>query len=115
MIEADAVKNTSFGWAITIKNVISPLTVDEVPKNLLELFKVTVDGKVLDNKKLSLFYDGKEATHDNTNVIIGITVPVGAVIEFRCKGEKLSKGMHSFKLEIAARNDLSIDFEREVK
>ena len=115
MIPADAVKNTDYGWMVSITNVISPLSVDEVPDNVIDLFKITVDGNTLDNKNLSLAYEDKEVTFENPQAALGVTVPVGGILELRYKGDKLSPGMHSFKLEVAAGGDMSIEFDREVQ
>lgn len=115
MIPDDAVKNTTFGWSIFITNVISPLSVTEAPENVEDLFKITVDEKTVGNDKLSLVYDGKEATIHDPTAAVGVTVPIGGVIELRCKGEKLATGKHSFKIEILARKDLVVEFDRVVK
>lgn len=115
MIAFNGVKNTDLGWVIYITNVISPFHVDEVPDNLIELFNVCVDGEYLDKNNLSLYFDGKEATVENPQEAVGVTVPVGGVIEFRYKGINLEPGKHIFKLEIATRDNLSIEFEREVE
>ncbi len=114
MIPEDAVKNTDFGWSIAITNVISPLSITEAPENATDLFKITVDGCLIDNDRFSVAYGGKEATVKDPKAAVGVTVPVGGVIEVRCKGEKLSPGKHDFKMEILARNDMSIEFERVV-
>ena len=115
MIPEDAVKNTEFGWSMSIKNVISPLSVTEAPENVGALFKVTVDGKLIDNESFALAYNGMEATVQDPKAAVGVTVPVGGVIELRCKGMKLAPGMHSFQIEIMAHSEVRIDFERVVK
>ncbi len=115
MIPEDAVKNTSSGWSIAITNVISPLSITEAPENVSDLFKITVDGRVINNDQFSVAYGGKEATVKDPSAAIGVTVPVGGVIEVRYKGEKLAPGRHSFKIEILARSDVSVEFERVVK
>lgn len=114
MIPKDAVQNTDYGWKVSIKNVISPLSVDEVPDNVMDLFTITVDGNDMDKKSFSLAYEDKEVTFENPESALGVTVPVGGVIELRFKGDKLEAGSHSFKLEVAAGGDMSIEFEREV-
>lgn len=115
MIPDDAVKNTNFGWSISITNVISPLSITKAPENVTDLFKITVDERLVDNEKFSLVYDGKEATVQDPTAAEGVTVPIGGVIELRCKGEKLPPGKHAFKMEILARKDLVVDFDRVVK
>ncbi|MBN2153111.1 MAG: hypothetical protein JW839_16785 [Candidatus Lokiarchaeota archaeon] len=114
MIPEDAVKNTDFGWSIAITNVISPLAITEAPENVNDLFKITVDGQLVDNDRFSVVYDGREATVKNPKAAVGVTVPVGGVIELRCNGDKLSPGKHAFKMEILARSDMSIEFDRVV-
>ena len=115
MIPSDGVKNTEYGWAISIKNVISPVHVDAVPDNLMDLFTVSVDGNELDKNNLSLCFEGKEATVENSKEAVGVTVPVGGIIEFRYKGDNLEPGKHAFRLEIAAKPEISIEFERDVQ
>ncbi len=114
MIPADAVSNTEDGWKVAITNVISPLSVDEVPDNVGDLFKITVDDKEIDKKYLALAYENTVVTFENPKAAIGVTVPVGGVLELRCKGQKLAPGSHSFKLQVAAGGDMSIEFERDV-
>ncbi|MHA1791833.1 MAG: hypothetical protein ACTSVI_04250 [Promethearchaeota archaeon] len=114
MIAKDAVKNTDYGWKVEIKNVISPLSVDEIPDNVIDLFTITVDDEEVDKTKISLSFEDKEVTIDNPQAALGVTVPVGGVLELRYKGDPLPAGSHKFKLEVAAGGDLSIEFEREV-
>lgn len=114
MIAKDAVKNTDSGWKVEIKNVISPLSVDEVPDNVIDLFTVTVDGNELDKKNLALAFEDKEVTFENPQEALGVTIPVGGVIELRYKGDPLPAGEHHFKLDVAAGGDMSIEFDREV-
>jgi hypothetical protein len=115
MIPDDAVKNTNLGWSISIMNVISPLSITKAPENVEDLFKITVDERVIDNESFSVVYNGKEATVKDPEVAVGVTVPVGGVIELRCKGGKLAPGKHMFKIEILARKDLVVEFDRVVK
>ncbi len=115
MIPENAVKNTDFGWSMSIINVISPLSVTKAPENISALFKVTVDGKQIDNESFVLAYNGMEATVQDPMAAVGVTVPVGGVIELRCKGMKLAPGMHSFQIEIIAHSETRIEFERMVK
>ncbi len=115
MIPEDAVKNTNYGWSMSIINVISPLSVTEAPENINDLFKIVVDGKQIGNDVFTLAYNGIEATVQNPMAAVGVTVPVGGVIELRCKGERLSPGKHSFQIEIQSHSETRIDFERMVK
>jgi hypothetical protein len=114
MIPEDAVQNTDYGWHVSITNVISPLAVDEIPDNVMDLFKISVDGEEIDKTKASLAYEDKVVTFEDPTAALGITIPVGGVIELRYNGEPLNSGMHVFKLEIAAGSGMSIEFEREV-
>ncbi|MHA1682108.1 MAG: hypothetical protein ACTSUE_14310 [Promethearchaeota archaeon] len=115
MIAKDAVKNTDDGWKVDIKNVISPLSVDEIPENVIDMFTITVDDVEVDKTKVSLGFEDKKISIENPQEALGVTVPVGGIIVLECKGEKLSPGSHKFKLEIAAGGDMSIEFEREVE
>ncbi|MEX2682869.1 MAG: hypothetical protein Q6373_014860 [Candidatus Sigynarchaeota archaeon] len=115
MIPEDAVKNTDYGWSMSITNLISPLSITEAPENVNDLFKITVDERVIDNESFSVVYNGREATVKDPKAAIGVTVPVGGVIELRCKGATLAPGTHTFKIEILARKDLVVEFERVVK
>ena len=115
MIPRDGVRNTEFGWAISITNAISPFHVDAIPDNFNELFTVSVDGVDLDKNNISLSFEGKEATVENPQEAAGVTVPMGGLVEFRYRGENLEPGKHVFKFLIAARNEISIEFERDVQ
>ncbi len=115
MVPEDAVKNTAKGWEIEVTNVISPLTVDQIPDNVMDLFSFKVDGKDMDKNKMSLRYEDKVVSMKNPKDALGVTIPVGGKIYIVAEDAPLPAGMHSFEINIQIDNPINISIEREVK
>ncbi len=115
MVPDDAVKNTATGWEIEVTNVISPLTVDQIPDNVMDLFSFKVDEKEMDKNKMSLRYEDKVVSMKNPKDALGVTIPVGGKIHIVAEDKPLPAGMHKFEINIQIDNPINIALEREVK
>ncbi len=115
MVPDDAVKNTAKGWEIEVTNVISPLTVDQIPDNVMDLFSFKVDDKDMDKTKMSLRYEDKVVSMKNPKDALGATIPVGGKIYIVAEDKPLPAGMHKFEINVQIDNPINISIEREVK
>ncbi len=115
MIPEGAVRNTAKGWEIEVTNVISPLTVDQIPDNVIDLFNFKVDDKEMDKTKMSLRYEDKVVSLKNPKDALGVTVPIGGKIFIIAEDKPLPAGMHKFDLNIQIDNPINITIEREIK
>ncbi|GAB4306994.1 MAG: hypothetical protein Kow0069_04160 [Promethearchaeota archaeon] len=118
MVPADAVKATDDGFVIEVTNVISPLTVDEIPENinLAEMVTFKVDDEELDPNDFVLRFEDVEVSLQNPQAALGVTVPVGGKLMIIYKGgAKWEKGTtHTFELNVQLDNPISIKLEREL-
>ncbi|MHA1732833.1 MAG: hypothetical protein ACTSU5_12880 [Promethearchaeota archaeon] len=115
MVPMDAVKATDNGFVIEVTNVISPLSVDEIPDDLSNLISFKVDGKELPVEKFKLKHEDTVVDIMNPQSALGVTVPVGGKIEIIYEGGKLEPGTHEFEVNIQADSPVSIKLERELK
>jgi hypothetical protein len=115
MVPEGAVKNTNTGWEIEVTNVISPLTVDQIPDNVMDIFNFKVDDKEMDKTKMSLRYEDKVVSLKNPKDALGVTVPVGGKIYIIAEDKPLPAGTHKFEINIQIDNPINITIEREVK
>src|SRR6056297_252637 len=84
MIPKDAIKLDGDDVVINVTNVISPISIDEIPEDVLNYLEVKVDGDVvLSGAKpdladgLKLIWEDKTFTLDNIQDAVGETLPVG--------------------------------------
>ncbi|HMF34665.1 MAG TPA: hypothetical protein VKK79_24800 [Candidatus Lokiarchaeia archaeon] len=115
MVPPDAVKNTDDGWEVEVTNVISPLTVDEIPDNVMDLVSFKIDGEEMDKSTMALRYEDKTVSVDNPQDALGVTIPVGGKVYIVHKGDQLPAGMHKFEVSVKADNPINIEVEREVQ
>ncbi len=115
MVPMDAVKATDNGFVIEVTNVISPLSVDEIPDDLSNLISFKVDGKDLPVEDFKLKHEDLIVDIKNPQGALGATIPVGGKIEIIYEGGKIEAGTHEFEVNIQADNPISIKLDRELK
>jgi hypothetical protein len=123
MIPKDAVKLIGDNLEITMVNVISPISIDEVPDDLLNYLELKVDNEVVMGagnegvgSGLQIKAEGKVFTLKNVKEAVGLTLPVGGTLTVVMPNvKKLEKGStHSFEVTIKTNNPVNVQFEREV-
>jgi hypothetical protein len=123
MIPKDAVKLVGNDLELTMVNVISPISIDEVPDDLLNYLEVKIDNEVVlgaDKKDaangLKIKWEDKTFTMANVKEAVGLTLPVGGNLVVIIPNTKnLAKGStHKFEVVIKANNPINVEFEREV-
>jgi hypothetical protein len=117
MIPKDAVKAVAGGVEITAVNVISPISVDEVPDDVINYLEVEMDGvKISENQKkgLKIFVAEKEYNLANAKDLVGQTIPVGATIKIFAPVVLEKGSTHKVNVVIKTNNPINIEVEREV-
>lgn len=123
MIPQDAVKIENDEIVVEMTNVISPISIDEVPENVLEYIELKVDGNVIVDgskpemgKTLKITWEDKVFTIDNFKSAVGMTLPVGGKLKIAFKNPGLASGStHKFEVTIKTNNPINIEFERTVQ
>jgi hypothetical protein len=117
MIPADAVKAVAGGAELSIVNVISPISVDEVPENVLDYLEIKLDGKALakaEMAKIKLTIGTKTYNMQNAKEFQGQTVAVGAAIKIFAPLAVKKGETHTIDVTIKTNNPISINVERVV-
>jgi hypothetical protein len=94
MFPEDAFKAVAGGLEITMVNVISPLSVDEVPDDVENYLEATVNGVKVsdaDKKKIKIITSKKTFTMANAKEFAGFVIPVGEKLKVFVPG-KFNKG-----------------------
>ncbi len=123
MIPMDACKEVEGGVEISIVNVISPLSIDDIPADLdpLEYLEVKIDGEAIprdDLAKLKITSpdEGITITMDNIQDALGKTVPVGGKLVIYFPTDKLKKGEeHEVDLTIKTDNPINVKITRTIQ
>lgn len=118
MFSKDAVKKVEGGVTITLTNVISPLSVDEVPEDVENYIELSVDGKKLDDEKKKQFKiileDGTEYNIDNAQEFAGKVIPVGSKVSVFAPLNVNAGEEHEFGVLIKTDNPFELSVKREV-
>ena len=118
MFADDAVKNVPGGIEVTMTNVISPLSVDEVPDDVENYIDLSVDGKALpsDKKKdIRISFGGKSFSIANAREFAGVVIPVGEKVAIFAPVTGLDAGSeHEFALTIKTDSPFQLAFSRSV-
>jgi hypothetical protein len=109
-LEGDLIK-------VAMTNVISPISIDEIPDDVLNYLELKVDDKVVEDLSgLKILWEDKEFTLANIADAVGETLPVGGKMTLVlpnsvgvAKGEK-----HDIEVIIKADNPINIKVSREV-
>ncbi len=118
MFADDAVKLVEGGIEITMTNVISPLSVDEVPDDVENYLDGTVDGKSIsteDKKKFKIKFGGMEFNIKNAKEFAGKVIPVGEKVTVFLPFTGISKGEeHEFGILIKTEHPFELAIKRTV-
>lgn len=118
MFTEDAVKNVAGGVEVTMTNVISPLSVDEVPDDVENYIDLSVDGQALPAEKkkdIRISFAGKSFSISNAKEFAGVVIPVGEKVTiFAPVGGLVAGSEHEFALTIKTDNPFQLAFTRTV-
>ena len=123
MIPKDAVKIDGDNVVIDATNVISPISIDEIPDDVLNYLEVQLDGEVVISGEktelaegLKLMFDEKEFTLKNIQDAVGETLPVGGKLKIIFPNSLgLASGEeHTVEVVIKTDNPISIKVTRTI-
>ncbi len=123
MVPDNAVKVVANNIEITIVNVISPLTIEDIPEgDLAQYVDIALDGKWYEGlakqdfvNKIELRYEDKAVTLKNVRQFSGLTLPVGAQIKLVVPNPGWKAGeTHTVTVKVNLDNPIEISAERKV-
>jgi hypothetical protein len=118
MLPEDCVKATTDGFKLTMTNVISPLTVDEIPPNAIDYLEFKVNDAEVSaavKKGIKITAGDKTVGLNNIQDALGVTIPVGGILSIAVPF-KVTKGQkYKFTVTIKANNPINIEVERTVQ
>lgn len=107
------------GIEISMVNVISPLTIDEVPDNVLDYVEAKIDGKLVPKDiiaKIKLEFEGQVFTLSNAKTALGKTLPVGGSLKITVPDLGLKVGEeHEINVIIKTNNPIDIKASRVIQ
>ena len=118
MLPKDCLVGTDDGVKINLLNVISPISIDEIPDNVIDYIDVMVDGESVGQdilKGLKITFEDLTVGIDNIADALGKTVPVGGSLVIAVP-KKLEKGKeYEIEVIIKADNPIYIKVKRTVQ
>jgi hypothetical protein len=118
MFPKDCAKVVPNGIEITFINVISPLSIDEIPDNVLDYVDLTLDNAIQSNEfksKIIITVENKEYTAANAKEFQGQTIPVGGAVKIFVPITTIKAGEeHEVKLQIKLDNPIELIIKRTV-
>ena len=119
MFPNDAFKAVEGGIEMTAVNVISPISIDEMPDDVLNYVELLIDGQALSKDimaKTKITVENKTYTIENAKEFVGQTIPVGGTIKVFCPVTNIKAGEeHEMKLTIKLDNPFQIEVKRTVQ
>ncbi|MBN2153446.1 MAG: hypothetical protein JW839_18470 [Candidatus Lokiarchaeota archaeon] len=106
MFPEDSFKAVEGGLEVTMVNVISPLSVDEVPDDVENYLEATVNGTKLtdeEKKKIKIITSQKTYMLSNAKEFAGVVIPVGDKLKVFLPG----------KFEVGSEPEISILIKTE--
>ncbi len=94
LIPKDGCKITENGFKIKAVNVFSPIAVDELPENLLDLLEVHIDGDSIDLQAVDLQIHGERFPIAEYERALKKPIEVNQSVEFIYTGGSISPGTH---------------------
>ena len=121
MLPTDCIKKVDDGIEISLTNVISPISVDEIPDdymNYLDRMDFLVDGVAIPDeqkKNIAIIVNEKKFTAANFKDIVGETLPVGGKLIIFIPVIGINKGeSHEFEVDIKLDEPINLKIERVV-
>jgi hypothetical protein len=118
MLPTDCVKSVGTGIEITFINVLSPITIEQIPDNVLDFLEFKINGKEVANdvkSKIKIAMENEVATIENMRTYIGRTIPVGGKLVINIP-LPLEKGIeYDFEITIKTEHPFNIKVQRVVQ
>lgn len=117
MFPDDSFKKVAGGIEVTMVNVISPLSVDEVPADVENYIDAKIDGKPLsaaDKKKIKIVTGGKTFTIANAKTFAGVVIPVGDKIVVFVPSTLEKGSEHEISIIIKTEHPFELTVKRKI-
>jgi hypothetical protein len=118
MLPPDCIKSVSGGIEITFLNVLSPISIEQIPDNALDYLEFKIDGKEVKGdvkSKIKITMDKEVATISNMKNYIGRTIPVGGKLGINIP-QPLEKGKeYDFEIIIKTEHPFNVKVQRVVQ
>ncbi|MFX0103574.1 MAG: hypothetical protein ACFFCS_28690 [Candidatus Hodarchaeota archaeon] len=120
MCPKDCARAVEGGTELTLINVISPLSIDEMPDDLENHFEVHVDGEPLSKdilEKCRITVNDKEYTLKNAKEFEKELIPVGGIVKAFAPLTHLKPGEeHSVRLKLSLMGaDIDVEITRVIQ
>lgn len=118
MIPKEGVRKVPEGVMIEVINVISPISIDEIPNDdLMNYVEVLIDGKLVDKeivRKTKLIAQGKTYGVEDLKSLVGTTIPVGEKINILFPLDLAPGKEYDVTVTIKQNNPITINVQREL-
>ena len=118
MLPKNCISATETGLKIAMVNVISPISIDEIPDDFLSYIDVKVNGESVGQdvlKGLKITSEDLTITVDNVQDALGKTIPVGGHLNVEVPYKVESGKEYEFEIEIKSDNPINIKVKRTVQ
>jgi hypothetical protein len=118
MLPKDCVKAVDGGAEINLVNVISPISIDELPENVIDYLEVKIDGVAIsdDQKKgIKLSFGGKTFEMASIGDLVGETIPVGEKAVLYCPCDVKAGEEREIDVTIKTDNPMNIKVKRIIQ
>ena len=117
MFPDDSVKKVEGGIEVSMINVISPLSVDDVPDDVLNYIDASIDGTSLadeDKEKIVITTGDNSYTISNAKEFAGVVIPVGATIKVFVPCDLEEGSEHEIGITIKTEHPFQLSVKRTV-
>ncbi|MBD3352778.1 MAG: hypothetical protein GF364_14920 [Candidatus Lokiarchaeota archaeon] len=122
MLPKDGIVRVPDGIELNLINVLSPLSIDEIPEDYLEYLdylKVLIDGEPISNDVkvgIEIKFEGEIYGKDNLKDAIGKTIPVGGKLTIFVPITTVNSGEnHDIEININLDSPISIKVNRTIQ
>ena len=117
MFPEDSFKKVENGIEVTMINVISPLSVDEVPDDVVNYIEAIVDGTPItaeDKEKVTISTGDNTYAITNAKEFAGVVIPVGATIKVFIPCDLEEGSEHEIGITIKTEHPFELSVKRTV-
>ncbi|HME56189.1 MAG TPA: hypothetical protein VKM55_28560 [Candidatus Lokiarchaeia archaeon] len=117
MFPDDSFKKVENGIEVTMINVLSPLSVDEVPDDVMNYLEASIDGTPVadeDKEKIEITTGGNTYTIANAKEFAGVVIPVGGTIKVFIPCDLEEGSEHEFGINIKTEHPFLLNVKRTI-
>ena len=117
MFPEDSFKKVENGIEVSLVNVISPLSVDEVPDDVVNYIDAVIDGTPISNEdkeKVTITTGGNTYTLTNAKEFAGVVIPVGEAVKIFIPCDLEEGSEHEIGITIKTEHPFELSVKRTV-